>query len=256
MKPPLVVGNWKMNGTQAQAAELARHVVEGGKGLSGVELVLAPPFTALATMSAIIKDSAVGLAAQNHHWETEGAFTGEISPRMVRELGCRYVILGHSERRHIFNESDRAVGKKVAAALAADLEPIVCVGETLQERRGGKTNAVIGRQLRAALKGLGRNVIPKLAVAYEPVWAIGTGHNATPEQVEAVHRRLRNLLGQIEGEKEAAGCRILYGGSVKPENAAELAKVADVNGFLVGGASLKAEAFLSIARVFHSAASL
>jgi triosephosphate isomerase (TIM) len=203
-------------------------------------------------VAAVTIDSAVELAAQNIHWEMEGAFTGEISPRMVRELGCQYALVGHSERRHVFQESDQAVGKKMIAALGADLKPILCVGETLQERKGGKTNAVISRQLRAALKGVGKDGIENISIAYEPVWAIGTGHNATPEQIAAVHRWIRNLLARRRGEKPAEACRILYGGSVRPENAPELIKVPDVNGLLVGGASLKAETFLGIIRAYQS----
>jgi triosephosphate isomerase len=252
VKLPLVVGNWKMHGTQAEAATLARQILNGGKGIRDVEVVLAPPFTALSTVAAVTIDSAVELAAQNIHWEMEGAFTGEISPRMVRELGCQYVLIGHSERRHVFQESDQAVGKKMTAALRSDLKPILCVGETLQERKSGKTNAVIGRQLRAALKGVGKDGIENISIAYEPVWAIGTGHNATPEQIAAVHRWVRSLLARRLGEKPAETCRILYGGSVRPENAPELIKVPDVDGLLVGGASLKAEAFLGIIRAYHS----
>jgi triosephosphate isomerase len=250
MKPPLVVGNWKMHGTQAEAATLARQILNGGRGIRDVEVVLAPPYTALATVAAITIDSPIELAAQNIHWETEGAFTGEVSPRMVRELGCQYVLVGHSERRHIFGESDEAVGKKMAAALGAGLIPILCVGETLKERRQGKTNAVIARQLRLALKGLDKNVIETVAIAYEPVWAIGTGQNATPEQVAAVHLRVRALLGRFGGS-HAEGCRILYGGSVRPDNAGKLVKTPEVNGLLVGGASLKADSFLGIVRAYQ-----
>jgi triosephosphate isomerase len=252
VKPPLIVANWKMHGTQAEAATLARQILNGGREIRNVEVVLAPPFTALPTVSAITIDSAIQLAAQNVHWEIEGAFTGEISPKMVRELGCQYVIIGHSERRRLFQESDQAVGKKILAALRADLRPIVCVGETWRERREGETKAVIARQLRAALKGVGKSAIEKVAIAYEPVWAIGTGRNATPEQIASVHGWVRELLRRMRGKKEAEKCRILYGGSVRPDNAAELAKVPEVNGLLVGGASLKAEAFLSIVRAFRS----
>jgi triosephosphate isomerase len=252
MKLPLVVGNWKMHGTQAEAATLARQILNGGKGIRDVEVVLAPPFTALSTVAAVTIDSAVELAAQNIHWEAEGAFTGEVSARMARELGCQYVIIGHSERRQLFQENDQAVEKKLAAALGSDLKPIVCVGETLQQRRGGKTNAVVGRQLRAALKGVGKNGIENIAIAYEPVWAIGTGHNATPEQIVAVHRWIRNQLARRYGAKPAESCRILYGGSVKPDNAATLARTPEVDGVLVGGASLKAESFLAIIRAYHS----
>ena len=249
---PLVVGNWKMHGTLSEAAALAREVVNGTREITDVELVLAPPFTALSTVAAITRDTAVGLAAQNAHWETRGAFTGEISPEMIRELGCRYVIVGHSERRHIFHESDEMVAKKVVAVSAAGLRPILCVGETLDERQADKTAAIVSRQLKTALKGLGKDVINFISIAYEPVWAIGTGHNATPEQTEAVHREIRKLLGELWKEGPARSCGILYGGSVKPENAAELAAVPEVNGFLVGGASLKAEGFLTIARACRS----
>ena len=244
----LVVGNWKMHGMLADAAALAREVVNGGKEIAGVELAIAPPFTALSTVAAITRDSAVALAAQNIHWEMRGAFTGEISPEMVRELGCRYAIIGHSERRHIFHESDEAVAKKVGAAASAGLQPILCVGETLDERQADKTATVVSRQLKTALKGLGKDVIKLVSIAYEPVWAIGTGQNATAEQVEAVHRQVRGWLGDLRPDEQTRHCRILYGGSVKPENAAELAAAAEVDGFLVGGASLKAESFLSIAR--------
>jgi triosephosphate isomerase (TIM) len=245
---PLVVGNWKMHGTLAEAAALARGVLNGARDIDGVELAVAPPFTALSTVAAITRDSALTLAAQNVHWEMRGAFTGEISPEMVRELGCRYAIVGHSERRHIFHESDAMVAKRVAAAAAAGLRPILCVGETLDERQADKTDSVVSRQLKTALKGLGKDVIKFVSIAYEPVWAIGTGHNATPEQIEAVHRQVRNVLGQLWEGEAARVCRLLYGGSVKPENAAELAAVPEVNGFLVGGASLKADSFLTIAR--------
>jgi triosephosphate isomerase (TIM) len=245
---PLVVANWKMHGTLAEASALARAVLNGAADMAGVELALSPPFTALSTVAAITRDSAVGLAAQNVHWEMRGAFTGEISPEMIRELGCRYVIIGHSERRHIFHENDDTVAKKVPAAAGAGLQPILCVGETLEERQANKTESVVSRQLKTALKGLGKDVIKLVSIAYEPVWAIGTGHNAAPAQVEAVHRQIRGLLGEL-GNEPGRDCRILYGGSVKPENAAELAAVPEVNGFLVGGASLKAESFLRIARV-------
>ena len=255
MKPPLVVANWKMHGTQAEAAGLARRILNGAKEIKRVEVALAPPFTALSTVYAITRDSAIQLAAQNVHWEMEGAFTGEISPKMARELGCEYVIIGHSERRRLFHESDQAVAKKMVGALRSGLRPILCVGESWRERRKGETTKVIARQLRAALKGVGKSAIQKVVIAYEPVWAIGTGRNATPEQIAAVHRQVRDLLRRWWGKKGAESCRILYGGSVRPENAAELAKVPEVNGLLVGGASLKAEAFLNIVRAFRLEAS-
>ncbi len=248
---PLVVGNWKMHGALAEASTLARGVVNGARDVSGVELALAPPFTSLPTVAAITRDSAIALAAQNAHWETRGAFTGEVSPEMLRELGCRYVILGHSERRHIFTETDEMVAKKVPAAIAAGLQPILCVGETLDERQADKTDAVVSRQLTSALKGLNKGVIKFVSLAYEPVWAIGTGHNATPQQVEEVHRGVRRVLAQLWDKEHAGVCRILYGGSVKPENAGELAAVPELDGFLVGGASLQADGFLKIARAFR-----
>ncbi|HEY1372348.1 MAG TPA: triose-phosphate isomerase [Candidatus Binatia bacterium] len=248
---PLVVGNWKMHGTLAEASTLARGVVNGARDVSGVELALAPPFTSLPTVAAITRDSGIALAAQNAHWEMRGAFTGEVSPEMLRELGCRYAILGHSERRHIFMETDEMIAKKLPAAIAAGLHPILCVGETLDERQADKTDAVVSRQLTSALKGLDKGVIKSVSVAYEPVWAIGTGHNATPRQVEEVHRAVRRLLAQLWNEEHAGNCRMLYGGSVKPENASELSAVQDVDGFLVGGASLQADSFLKIARAFR-----
>ncbi|HEY1370976.1 MAG TPA: triose-phosphate isomerase [Candidatus Binatia bacterium] len=248
---PLVLGNWKMHGTLAEASTLARGVVNGARNVSGVELALAPPFTSLPTVAAITRDTAIALSAQNAHWEIRGAFTGEVSPEMLRELGCRYVILGHSERRHIFMETDEMIAKKIPAAIAAGLRPILCVGETLDERQSDKTDAVVSHQLASALKGLDKGVIESVSVAYEPVWAIGTGHNATPRQVEQVHREVRRVLAQLWNEEHAGNCRMLYGGSVKPENAVELAAVQDVDGFLVGGASLQAESFLKIACAFR-----
>jgi triosephosphate isomerase len=253
MKPALVVANWKMHGTQSDAVRLATGALKGSRRSRAVEIVLAPPFTALAAVSAALRGGAVKLAAQNLHWETEGAFTGEISVSMLRDLDCRYVIVGHSERRRLFGESDAIVAKKVGAALSAGLRPILCVGETLGERRRGRTNGVIARQLRVALKGLSKGAIKKITVAYEPVWAIGTGKNATPEQIAAVHRFVWELLQRRAG-RGARACRILYGGSVRPDNAAELATLPEVDGVLVGGASLKVDAFASIVHSFGATA--
>jgi triosephosphate isomerase len=253
MKPALVVGNWKMHGTRSDAVKLATGVLRAYRQSRNVEVVLAPPFTALAAVSAALRGGAVKLAAQNLHWETEGAFTGEISPQMLRDLDCRYVIVGHSERRRLFGDSDAIVAKKVGAALGAGLRPILCVGETLGERRLGQTNEVIARQLRVALKGLSKSAIEKLTFAYEPVWAIGTGKNATPQQIASVHGFVRELLRRRAGFS-AHACRILYGGSVRPDSAAELAGVSEVNGVLVGGASLKVDAFASIVRSFGATA--
>ncbi len=183
MTTPLVAGNWKMNGTRTEAPRLARGIQRGTKSLNRMEVILAPPFTSLSAVAAVIKGSKVRLAAQNMHWEESGAFTGEISPKMVKESGCRYVILGHSERRHIFLEDDKMVAKKVFAALHHGLLPIVCVGETLRERQRGQMRVILSRQIRAALKGIRESAIEKITVAYEPVWAIGTGRHATAAQV-------------------------------------------------------------------------
>jgi triosephosphate isomerase len=249
MSIPLVVGNWKMHGSQSDCLERAQQVAEDlNKKPAAVEVAVAPPFTALAPVSQAIRNSVVHLAGQNCHWQEKGAFTGEVSPTMLRDIGCDFVILGHSERRHIFNESDSQIAQKVSAALANELRIILCVGETLRERRNQQTSRIISRQLRIALKGLMRNAIDKIEIAYEPVWAIGTGHNASPEQISQVHARIRLFLTRSFGEEKGSEVRILYGGSVNPDNAPELGRTANVRGFLVGGASLKPETFLPIVR--------
>ncbi|HWO42712.1 MAG TPA: triose-phosphate isomerase [Candidatus Eisenbacteria bacterium] len=251
MTPALVVGNWKMHGTQAEGLALVRNLAAAlGAQPPRATVAVAPPFTSLAAIGAALSATPILLAAQNCHWEESGAFTGEVSPLMLRDVGCRFVIVGHSERRHVFREDDHAVARKVSAALRHGLRPILCVGETLAERRSRRTFNVIARQLRAALKELDESAIRQIEIAYEPVWAIGTGQNATPEQISEVHQRIRRLLADRFGPHGGAAVRILYGGSVKPENAPELAGAGDVNGFLVGGASLKAETFVPIARCF------
>ncbi len=249
--PALVVGNWKMNGSLAGCAELARATV----GLlerqsTHAEVALAPPFTALCSVAKAVKGSDVKLAAQNCHWEESGAFTGEVSAAMLADVGCRYVIVGHSERRHLLHESDEMIGRKVVAVLNHDLRPILCVGETLGQRQQGDTLKVVVGQLDSALKGLAKGVIDKLEIAYEPVWAIGTGQNATAEQVDHVHSSIRDYLRSHFGNPAGEAVRILYGGSVKPENAAMLAGIAEVNGLLVGGASMNAESFVAVIRGF------
>jgi triosephosphate isomerase len=247
MTVPLVVGNWKMHGIQSECRALAHRVAQGLKGKGRrVEVALAPPCTALEKVNAVIAKTRIHLAAQDCHWEDKGAFTGEVSPVMLKDLGCQFVILGHSERRHIFNEGDLVVAKKVQGALRNGLRPILCVGETLAERQSGRTTAVITRQLRVALKGLEKNVIENIEIAYEPVWAIGTGHNATTDQIARVHGRIRQFLKTLFGNRKGSAVRILYGGSVKPENAAPILRTPGVNGLLVGGASLQAETFLPI----------
>jgi triosephosphate isomerase len=254
MITPLVVGNWKMNGGQAACIQLARQIARLVKNQPPrAEVALAPPFTALAFVGQALCNSAVKLAAQNSHWAESGAFTGEVSAPMLSEIGCHYVILGHSERRHVFHESDDMIARKVAPVLAQSMRPILCVGETLSERRRKKTLNVVTAQLDAALKGLTKGVIDKIEIAYEPVWAIGTGQNATAEQVDQVHSSIRAYLKSSFGNSPGKAVRILYGGSVKPENASTLAAIDEVNGFLVGGASLNAQSFLSIVRAFSAA---
>jgi triosephosphate isomerase len=244
MRRPLIAGNWKMFKTQAQAEALATDVRNGASG--DVDVVIAPPFTALATVAAVLKGSAVGLAGQNMHSEAEGAFTGEVSPAMLRDAGCTHVILGHSERRQLFGETDEGVAKKAQAAFAHGLTPIVCVGETLAERESSRTMEVVERQTERALRGLTADQAAVLLVAYEPVWAIGTGRTATPEQAQEVHAFIRKHVAGSHGAPAAAALRILYGGSVKPDNIGALMAQADVDGALVGGASLEAFGFLKI----------
>ena len=251
MTRPLVVANWKMHGSQGECRALSRQLVRALRHMpASAEVVLAPPHTALATVGRAIGKSKIKLAAQNCHWETSGAFTGEVSPAMVRELGCEFVILGHSERRQIFHESDEMIARKIAPVLHQGMRAILCVGETLEERLAKQTVKVIDRQLRIALKGLAKTDIANVEIAYEPVWAIGTGHNATPAQVSQVHGRIRAHLTKNFTAPTAQRVRILYGGSVKPENARPLAAIREVDGFLVGGASLKAETFLPIVHSF------
>jgi triosephosphate isomerase (TIM) len=253
MNLPLVAGNWKMNGTMDECRELASNIAaQLSLNTPQVEVVLAPPYTALASVSQVIQESKIMLGSQNCHWQDSGAFTGEISPRMLAELGCKFVILGHSERRHIFHESDDVIASKVKAVIVHGMRAILCVGETLEERQQNRTHEVIHRQLHSALKGAGKDVIEKLEIAYEPVWAIGTGLNATTEQICDVHTRIRQTLEASLGISTRSRVRILYGGSVKPENANMLARIDQVDGLLVGGASLKAELFLPIVAAFAS----
>ena len=251
MSSPLVVANWKMHGGQAHCALLARQIVRDlRRRPADVEVVLAPPFTSLNAVHRSLRGSNVKLAAQNCHWEMQGAFTGEVSPIMVRELGCDYVIVGHSERRHILHESDEMIAHKLAPIASQGMRAILCVGETHDQRRSGKTGAVIRRQLRIALKGLVKADIGNVEIAYEPVWAIGTGQNATPKQINQVHSRIRTCIKEWFGPAAGKQLRILYGGSVKPENVADLVIIEEINGLLVGGASLKSETFLPIIRAF------
>ena len=248
----IVAGNWKMNLDRAKARELAAAVAARRGEAAAVELVLCPPALYLETAGAALAaaKSDVGLGAQNVHEKPSGAFTGEVSPPMLLDLGCRYVILGHSERRTLFAETDAVVNAKTKAALAAGLTPIVCVGETLEEREAGRTAAVVTAQVQGSLAGLSAADLEQIVVAYEPVWAIGTGKVATPAQAQEVHALIRSQLASLASPAVAAKVRIQYGGSVKPDNAADLAAQPDIDGALVGGASLKADDFLGIAKAF------
>ena len=235
--------------TAPEARALVRAIREGlGDRSAPADALVAPPFTALTAVAEELRGSAVLLGAQNMHFEKEGAFTGEIAPAMLRDAGCTHVILGHSERRHIFGETDDAVGKKARAAWDNGLTPILCVGETPDERDHGKTMAVVERQAERALRQLSPEEATRSVVAYEPVWAIGTGRAATPEQAQEVHAQIRKLVRVSHGDGTAAALRILYGGSVKPDNIAALMAQPDLDGALVGGACLQAESFLKIVR--------
>ena len=249
MRKKFVVGNWKMYTTAAAARRLTRAVVDGVGTEDRVSVAVCPPFPYLALVGEILKGSRVALGAQNLYPEKEGAFTGEVSSTMLLDLGCKYVILGHSERRHMLGESDTFINQKVRVALAAGLDVILCIGETLDQREGHETEAVLDRQLLQGLAGLSANTLPRLTIAYEPVWAIGNlGHHATPEQAQEAHALIRRRFSQMFDEQSAQTLVIQYGGSVKPENAAALLGRPGVDGGLIGGASLNAEQFLAIVR--------
>ncbi len=247
MRRLFIAGNWKMNTTAAEAAALADAVASGAKE-DDVDLAVCPPFVYLINVAEALKGSRVALGAQNMYFQPKGAFTGEVSAAMLTDVGCRYVILGHSERRHVIGEADDLIRAKVKAAVEAGLSPILCVGETLEERETGKTLSVVERHVREGLAELDGDAVRGVTIAYEPVWAIGTGRNATPEQVQEVHKKIRDLLSRIYESAVADSVRIQYGGSVKPDNAGDILAQPDVDGALVGGASLKADAFLAIAR--------
>jgi triosephosphate isomerase len=248
MRKKIIAGNWKMYTTAASARELAAAVARGVGAETGVSVAVCPPYPYLIPVAEALRGSNVGLGAQDVYFEKDGAFTGEVSPAMLVDVGCRYVIVGHSERRHIFHENDLLINRKVQAALAAGLTVILCVGETLAERDNNRTFAVLETQLSGGLAGLSADRLANLVVAYEPVWAIGTGRNATPEQARDAHGYIRQRVGKMFGENVAAALPIQYGGSVKPDNAAALLGQPDVDGALVGGASLKADSFLAIVR--------
>jgi triosephosphate isomerase (TIM) len=248
MRVPLVAGNWKMNQTVAQARELVYAMSARLRAIAGVEKVLCPPFTSLQAVSALLEDSDIGLGAQNMYWQEKGAFTGEISPLMLKEL-CRYVIIGHSERRSYFGETDETVNQRLQAARQFDLTPIVCVGETLAQYEANQTGDVITRQLKTGLANLDPAFVPRLVIDYEPVWAIGTGKASSGRNAnQVVANHIRATLLQLFGRQSAQAIRVLYGGSVTASNAVEFFSQEEIDGALVGGASLKADEFVAIAK--------
>ncbi len=249
MRKKLIAGNWKLHNNHFEAEALIKKLIELRANEQGVDVVVAPPFTSLFTAHSAVDLSGIELAAQNCFWEEKGAFTGEISPAMLRDAGCKWVIIGHSERRQYFSETDETVNKKINAALKAGLKPIVCVGETLEQRETNKTTDVIEAQLSGGFAGIAADAFKNITIAYEPVWAIGTGRNATGEQAQEVHAFIRGWLANKHGSAVAQSVRILYGGSVKSSNAAELMAFPDIDGALVGGASLIADDFSAIIRL-------
>lgn len=248
MRKTIIAGNWKLNKTCKEAVELVTELNRELSDIVEVDVVVCPVFTALRDVSDVLVDSQIGLGAQNLYWEDAGAFTGEVSAPLIKEAGAQYVIIGHSERRQFFGETDATVNKKIKAALKHGLTPIVCVGELLEERESGKTKEVIRTQFNGSFSGFTAGDMEKLVIAYEPVWAIGTGKTATKEQAQEVHQFIRQLLSQTFGQESAESIRIQYGGSVKPENIAELVSQTDIDGALVGGASLKSDSFIQIVK--------
>jgi triosephosphate isomerase len=249
MRKKFIAGNWKMYTTDASAEALAVGVVKGVGSDTRVDVALCPPFPYLVRVSQVVAGSPVALGAQNCYHEREGAFTGEVSPQMLLDCGCRYVIVGHSERRQKLGENDAFINRKVHAALGAGLRVILCIGETLQEREANRTEAILAEQLTGSLAGVSGAMLANMVVAYEPVWAIGTGKNATPQQAQEAHAFVRRRVGELCGAPAAANLVIQYGGSAKPDNVASLLHQPDVDGALVGGASLQADLFLAIIRL-------
>jgi triosephosphate isomerase len=251
---PLIAGNWKMNLSIGDSVNLVKAISDNTKDLDEVDLLVAPPFTNLHAVKQAIPDDRIFLAAQNMHWEADGAFTGEISGQMLIEAGCSHVILGHSERRSLFNETDEMIDLKGKTAVLMGLIPIICIGESLDDREEGRTFDVVEGQLNGSLKNFidAKSMPPSTVLAYEPVWAIGTGKTATPEQAQDVHRFIREWIKRTFDQETSELVRILYGGSVKPENAGDLMSQPDIDGALVGGASLKAESFIGIIRFKES----
>jgi triosephosphate isomerase len=246
MRTPIFAANWKMYKTVHEAVVFTKEFRRLVQDLDGIEIVLAPPFTALHGVAEAARNSEIAVAGQNLHWEKEGAFTGEVSGPMLKEAGAEYVIIGHSERRRLFGETDATVNRKIVAALAAGLVPIVCIGETLEEREANQTLAILDRQIKDGFDRITADQVGALVIAYEPVWAIGTGRNATPGQAQEAHAHIRGRLRSWFGAPAADACRVLYGGSVKPDNIRVLREQPDVDGALVGGASLDPRSFHAI----------
>ncbi|MBI1784501.1 triose-phosphate isomerase [Candidatus Sumerlaeota bacterium] len=247
MRQPIIAGNWKMYKTAGEAEALIRELIPAVAGVAA-EVVVCPTFTSLDRVARLLARTNIALGAQNVYWEKEGAFTGEIAPAMLKDLGVAYVIVGHSERRQFFGETDATVNRRALAVLANGMKPIICVGERLEEREADKTSDVVTAQIKGGLAGFTREQMLSSVVAYEPVWAIGTGKVASPDQAQEVHKLVRDLLGQLFGAETAAAIRIQYGGSVKPDNAVGLLGQPDIDGALVGGASLKADSFAAIVK--------
>ena len=248
IEKPFIAGNWKMHKLIPEAIELVQIMKEASTELTEAEIVVIPPFTAISELSKTLAGSTVRLGSQNIFWEEQGAFTGEISPPMLKDAGCTYAVIGHSERRQYFGETNQTVNKKIRAALAHDLLPIMCIGESLEEREKGETMTKVSTQLQEGLEGFSPEEMQHIVVAYEPIWAIGTGLTATPEQAEEVHQFIRNTLAEKYGNEVSSCAIILYGGSVKPSNTFSLLKEKDINGALVGGASLKSDSFIEIVK--------
>jgi triosephosphate isomerase len=246
MRKPVIAGNWKMNKDVNEAVELANEIKRAVYDIDNVDIVICPPFTDLSDVGEMLTESNIGLGAQNCYWEEKGAFTGEISVPMLKSVGCGYVIIGHSERRKYFGETEETVNKRLKAAIDGGIVPIMCVGETLEEREAGKTLEIVEEQVKGGLKGFDESYIDDLIIAYEPVWAIGTGKTATPDQAQEVHAAIRGLLKEMYSDALADAKRILYGGSVKPANIEELMKEEDIDGGLIGGAGLKSDSFADI----------
>lgn len=246
LRRPLIAGNWKMFKTGPEAVETTDRLVKLLSTTIDVDVMIAPPFTALALVSDMLKKTPISLGAQNLFWEAEGAYTGEISASMLVSAGCRYVIVGHSERRQYFGETDETVNKKIKAAVKNDLIPVMCIGESETERESKETFSVLDRQVQKGLKGFSADEMETLVIAYEPIWAIGTGKTATADQAQEIHLFLRAMLGKKFGNKLAKALRILYGGSVKPDNITDLMTMPDIDGALIGGASLEPETFSKI----------